>query len=1357
MEQLKENSLYSSDASRKELVDDKEATMTALIINLFGTLGLLKIDAKKVKARRILNSQEQLQIGKIAETHNDMVLVIRLGVDAGIVPTPVAAQMIRLLRELRRKKAAEQADIDDDQLRDWLQKMHWRSNPPVQQLRSVVLDFFDGLTTLEEFTARLYDKLFERKELIVNYGMEFFPMARQYQGLFNEIKRNSKDWNEVDDGTYDPVSAEQRINDLIDRLLDPKVTRDEVESIKNILLSLNANREIAERIIARTVPSKIHLEAMELPEGYSSMISGPWSVVKDLDDEIYQTLNAVFASLHLNKYWTDLDSFTAGFYTLSDLKISFDEKVINSGFKIAGMTLNDAHKKIGDFIRDMIVMAVVDAKDVTAWKKIRESIRYINRKDYSKTLKLFDPEEIHKTIYGLMLSEKDIAMFFVKSIMGSISPIHGITPFPVIVADLKRAGVEIEHDKALIKGVDTNYPEEIEFLDTLGTEFGGGYHIDYADVSKDDEWSELVARFGDGYDKFIRALYVHFQKFVESAKPKDHDDMFGHLFGVGKSTRDFGRPEEAAAFFESLSKHPRLKESIVKYVKTLLNTQESYMNEQASAFLTNLHKHLMSQMMEVDMSKLYRARPTNRGEALEIGGAGSFAYSALGRPSNINVMDRADAKILAMAFHEANPTAVLSYYATDVGDFDSATQVQLAHNFLKHAATNEGLQLESFMTSDIAHGLGTEEWTRLMTVFTSKDGDEHTDADRNVVISKAMEYGVKFNSLIPNDILSSFIIGMIGSGLDVSDYQNAVDGFTDQQIRDVTGAVFEAFVGYDNIWSASSFLTRNLQNPVAREHFIKLFQESDRKGAVMDNMSDEAAAGFLPKDQYLVTLKIKLAQSETLAEKLSHASISRLFLKREDVTKEDVEMILGRIGGLIQQFDSGDQGGDDDGYVDDVVTLDGIAFTVTSVLETVIDRFPDSVDNAMMVVSGSALLQSVVESLAQANVVENLSGPYHNDIIRPYTVQTREEILRSMRFNKINIKGVLGDFYDPKKTFSENLKTAKSAKVTLEPLKVVQVEATEDQLVEATAMIEGFNRHAHGGKARLGILVIRMFDVSIPQQHAQWPAFKARMEANNLPNDYMSTVFHGTGSVAASMILRYGFTIPEFTADAGMSGRALGDGVYFTDVSDKATLYIGDSGYRGGLSGYLFEMDAQLGNPAIRDSSPSPDTDGPVFNHRSGGFPEATNHQDFISPEWAVFDPHAQVRIRRAYEVRIMDGAKIEALVKGKVTYQKLVAEEEETMSFKEFQLMKAEGGKEKHTATYIFADGMVPVGRGEAIPWKKAKIKGVQIESGQQGVIISVTSSRVKEDTVYRDCSGGEFALSSAYGRYAYQLGLIK
>lgn len=1355
MEQLKENSLYGSPERRKELVDDKEATMTALIINLFGTLGLLKIDAKKVKARRVLNSQEQLQIGKIAETHNDMVLVIRLGVDAGIVPTPVAAQMIRLLRELRRKKTAERADVDDNMLRDWLKRMHWQSNPPVIQLKPLVKSFFDGTYTLEEFTAHLYDKLFERKELIVNYGMEFFPMARQYQGLFAEIKHNSKDWNEVDDGSEAPMSAEEKIDSLIDQLVDLKTSRDDVRRIGDILFSLDADREIAEKIIARTVPSKTYLEALEPSEGYSSMVAGPWSVVKKLDDEIYETLNAVFASLHLGKYWSDLESFTDGFFSMGNLKISFDEKVINSGVKVAGMTIKEAHKLMGDFARDLIVMAVVNAKDIKAWSKIQAPIRYIGRNGYSKALKLFDPDEIHKTIYGLMLSEKDTAMFFVKGIMGSIPEIHGITQFPVIVADLKRAGVEIDHEKALIKGVDKNYPEEIEFLNALAAEFGGGFSIDYADIDKDDEWAPLVARFSEGYDKFIKALYNHFQTFRDN-KTEDPDDPFAHLFGNGKISRDFTAPEEAAAFFESLKKHPRLKESVVKYLKEILDTRNAYINGQSAGFLVNFHKHLLPLMMEVDMSRLYRSRPTNRSEARAIGGEGRFTYSALGKPSQINVMDREDANTLVLAFYEANPTAVLSYYTNDVNDFGYDVQVKLARNFLKEAATNEGLQLEAFMTRDIAHVLKDEEWMRLLTVFTSLEGEEYTMSERNALISKAMEFGVKFASVIPSDTMAAFLIGAIGKGLDISDYQNATDGFSEQQIKDVTSAVFEAFVGYDNVWSTSSFLKRNLQNPVARRHFIKLFQESDRKGVVLDNIADDAGAGFLPKDQYLIQLKTNLAQSDTLAEKLSHISISRHFLNREDVSKEEVETVLGRLSGLIQQFDSGDQG--EGVYEEEEVRLDDISFTVTSALEPVIERFPEAVDAAMAVVSGSPLVKEVIKNLAQSKVVDSLSGPYQNDIIKPYTEQTREEILRSMRFNKIDVGVVLGDFYDPKKTLTENLNIANSAKVTLEPLKVVQVDATEEQLVEATAMIEGFNRHAHSGKARMGVLVLRMFDVSIPQQHAQWPEFKARMERNKLPNDYMKTVFHGTGSVAASMILRYGFTIPEFDGDAGMSGRALGDGVYFTDVSDKATLYIGDAGYRGGNIGYLFEMDAQLGNPAVRDSYPSSDTDGPVFNHRSGGFPEATNHQDFISPEWAVFDPHAQVRIRRAYEVRIVDGSLIEELVKGKVGYQKLLDEsEEKPMPFKEFKLMEAEDGKEKHTATYIFADGMVPVGKGKALPWTKAKLKGVRIESGQQGVIISVTSSRVKEDTVYRDCSGGEFALSSAYGQYAYHLGLVK
>lgn len=163
-----------------------------------------------------------------------------------------------------------------------------------------------------------------------------------------------------------------------------------------------------------------------------------------------------------------------------------------------------------------------------------------------------------------------------------------------------------------------------------------------------------------------------------------------------------------------------------------------------------------------------------------------------------------------------------------------------------------------------------------------------------------------------------------------------------------------------------------------------------------------------------------------------------------------------------------------------------------------------------------------------------------------------------------------------------------------------------------------------------------------------------------------------------------------------MSGRALGDGVYFTDVSDKATLYIGDDGYKGGTAGYLFEMDAQLGQPAEVNSSPRPDTDGTLYNHRSGGFPEATNHRDFISPEWAVFDPHEQVRIRKAYEVALIDAGKMKEIMETNgVPFVRGDAELEESykpMSFKQYLKEEAEEGT--RVVRWFFADGLVPIGR---------------------------------------------------------------
>ena len=66
-------------------------------------------------------------------------------------------------------------------------------------------------------------------------------------------------------------------------------------------------------------------------------------------------------------------------------------------------------------------------------------------------------------------------------------------------------------------------------------------------------------------------------------------------------------------------------------------------------------------------------------------------------------------------------------------------------------------------------------------------------------------------------------------------------------------------------------------------------------------------------------------------------------------------------------------------------------------------------------------------------------------------------------------------------------------------------------------------------------------------------------------------------------------------------------------------------------------MEAQIGRPAVRNSEPCDPDEGVTCDHRSGGFADATNHQDFASPEWAVFSEKGQLRLKKVYKVEIVD------------------------------------------------------------------------------------------------------------------------
>ena len=274
--------------------------------------------------------------------------------------------------------------------------------------------------------------------------------------------------------------------------------------------------------------------------------------------------------------------------------------------------------------------------------------------------------------------------------------------------------------------------------------------------------------------------------------------------------------------------------------------------------------------------------------------------------------------------------------------------------------------------------------------------------------------------------------------------------------------------------------------------------------------------------------------------------------------------------------------------------------------------------------------------------------------IKPYEGMTIDRLREVMVYNNIQFPILprrQGESYSSfHERVKENAVNAKTHELYAEEVKI-----TEAEKKRLTVEFESRNSHKHGTYFE----VLRAFNVNIPIQASEWVDFAN--EKAGKENKVMSPVYHGTGSIGASMILRYGFAVVEST-DKSVVGRMLGDGIYFSDVVDKVAQYIGDAGYSRGIGtkGYIFEMDAQLGEQWT--------------DHQSAGVPNATYQKDVVSPEWAVFKPNGQLRIRRAYEVQLISKNDMMSI------QQRALAE-----SF-------VDNVRGKEIANYVFMDGMIPV-----------------------------------------------------------------
>jgi histone H3/H4 len=339
--------------------------------------------------------------------------------------------------------------------------------------------------------------------------------------------------------------------------------------------------------------------------------------------------------------------------------------------------------------------------------------------------------------------------------------------------------------------------------------------------------------------------------------------------------------------------------------------------------------------------------------------------------------------------------------------------------------------------------------------------------------------------------------------------------------------------------------------------------------------------------------------------------------------------------------------------------------------------------------------KKITQKLLGSSFIEGARESLMKSPISPLEEIDHKRMVEIFKFNKIDVPSIDMRTY---KTYND-IMSLKTRMQTLKPQGIVLAENTPATLKRKSIELDAYNKYKHGGAS---IEILKEFNVDLDIFREGYKKFLDEKPDTKI----MDPVFHGTGPVAASMILRYGFTIVSRT-DGGVTGRALGDGIYFSNVIDKVANYIEDKGMvqrktMFGRRGYIFQMKAALGNI------------GEDYEMAGPGSRKFTN---FISPEWCVYKPNQQLLVYKAYLIELqskswMDAARKQVLTEREHNILKIG-------SFKEF-LKESVIPKYEFTTTYCFIDGQIPVNEDSTVDFEDfdPTVFGdhVMLEIGQNG-----------------------------------------
>jgi len=352
------------------------------------------------------------------------------------------------------------------------------------------------------------------------------------------------------------------------------------------------------------------------------------------------------------------------------------------------------------------------------------------------------------------------------------------------------------------------------------------------------------------------------------------------------------------------------------------------------------------------------------------------------------------------------------------------------------------------------------------------------------------------------------------------------------------------------------------------------------------------------------------------------------------------------------------------------------------------------------------MLKTVARNLTLNRYMEEMR---HNAKIKIQTDLNQKGIKGILDFNSIPMPAM------PNVTAKDDFEKVKQkvAKVNLglPEEQVEEIPLTSDELLDLTIEYDAFSRRKHN----LSLVIEGAFNVSLPNQVEGRARWDAKMEAEGIDSKIMNPVFHGTGSIPASMILRLGFAVLSFDESkkhVPTAGRMLGDGIYFSTAIDKVAQYSADRGYSReiGARGYIFEMNVSLGKHR-RD-----------FREGGTGAKISEYNGRLVSPEWAVFTPNEQCLITKAYKIKRVPHNVIDKIKKER----SMVNESSNITPVRGFRQAIRESLEleDMKMITFIFSDYQIPVSDSKTIDFMDYNNElgdSVRVESAPYGVIVSI------------------------------------